>query len=97
MALKKIIEIEGESFIQSDFASVSTGVKKTTFSAICKVISVHGGKNKLSVNVSHSSDEATFDRLYSFEPSVADSSPNFIKQAYLYLKTLPEFSGAEDC
>ena len=24
-------------------------------------------------------------------------SPNFIKQAYLYLKTLPEFSGAEDC
>jgi hypothetical protein len=31
---------------------------------------------------------------FSFAPEMDD---NFIKQAYLYLKTLPEFSDAEDC
>lgn len=97
MALKKIIEAEGESFVQTIFGAVQTGVKKTTFAAICKVVSVSGNKNRLNVNVLHSGDGATFERSYSFQPSVADGSPNFIKQAYLYLKTLPDFSGAEDC
>jgi hypothetical protein len=97
MALKKIIEVEGESFVQTNFGPVQTGVKKTTFAAICKVVSVNGNKKRLNFSVLHFGDGAKFERSYSFEPSVADGSPNFIKQAYLYLKTLPEFSGAEDC
>jgi hypothetical protein len=33
---------------------------------------------------------------YTGDISVADGSENAFKQAYLYLKTLPEFSNAED-
>lgn len=97
MALKKIIDVEGESFVRTTFGAVKTGVKKTTFVAICRVISVTGSKTNLNVNVLFSGDEMAFERAYSFEPSVLDGSPNFIKQAYLFLKTLPEFTGAEDC
>jgi hypothetical protein len=97
MSLKKIVEAEGRSFIQSQVGIVNAGIEKITFAAVCKVTSISGGKEKLNINVSHTSDVAAYERLYSFEPSVADGSPNFIKQAYLYLKTLPEFSGAEDC
>jgi hypothetical protein len=97
MALRKIVEVEGESYIQSSVGAVQTGIEKATFLAICKIASISGNKNRLIVNVSHVGDVASFDRSYSFEPSVAEGSENFIKQAYLYLKTLPEFSGAEDC
>lgn len=36
-------------------------------------------------------------RMYQFKPSVADDAPNYHKQGYEYLKTLPEFAGAVDC
>lgn len=97
MALKKIIEVEGESFIQSSVGTVQTGIEKVTFAAVCKITSISGSKTRLNINVSHIADVARFERTYSFEPSVDEGSVNFIKQAYLYLKTLPEFSGAEDC
>lgn len=97
MALRKIIEAEGPSFIQSSIGTVQLGVEKVTFVAVCKVTSISGNKSKLSINVSHIGDVAKYERTYVFEPSVADGSSNFVKQAYLYLKTLPEFAGAEDC
>jgi hypothetical protein len=97
MALKKIVEVEGESFIDSEIGTVKTGIEKSTFAAVCKISSITGNKTKLTITVSHIADVATFNRSYVFEPSVADGSENFIKQGYLYLKTLPEFSGAEDC
>lgn len=97
MALKKIIEVEGQSFIESQIGMVQTGIEKSTFAAVCKITSISGNKTKLIVKVSHVGDVASFESLYSFEPSVADGAENFIKQAYLYLKTLPEFVGAEDC
>jgi hypothetical protein len=34
---------------------------------------------------------------YSFVPSVAAKSTNFVAQAYEYLKSLPEFENATDC
>lgn len=34
---------------------------------------------------------------YAFDVSVEENAKNFIKQAYVYLKTLPEFAGAKDC
>lgn len=97
MALRKIVEAEGPSFIQSSIGTVQAGIEKVTFVAVCKVTSVSGGKDNLNINVSHIGDAAKYERSYSFEPSVNDGSHNFIKQAYLYLKTLPEFAGAEDC
>ncbi|QWU17399.1 hypothetical protein SAMN04487895_104215 [Paenibacillus sophorae] len=36
------------------------------------------------------------EKIYNFVPSVADDAPNFIKQGYQYLKTLPEHSQAVD-
>jgi hypothetical protein len=97
MALKKIIEIEGQSFIQSKVGTVKNGIQKITFVAVCKVKSLSGNKEKLSFIVSHIGDDAQYERAYIFKPSTDEGSQNFIKQAYLYLKTLPEFSGAEDC
>jgi hypothetical protein len=97
MALKKIIEIEGQSFIQSQVGKINNGIGKATFVAVCKVTSITGNKMKLDFTVAHISDMAQYERSYSFEPSIDEGAPNFIKQAYLHLKTLSEFSGAEDC
>lgn len=97
MSLKKIVEAEGQSVIHSSIGAIQAGIEKVTFVAVCKITSINGNKSYLDVNVSHVGDVAKFERSYSFKPSVDDGSPNFIKQAYLYLKTLPEFSGAEDC
>lgn len=97
MALRKIVEIEGQSFVKSSLGTVETGTQKITFSAVCKVTAIRGNKTELEFDVSHTNDTNQFHRSYSFQPSVAEGSTNFIKQAYLHLKTLPEFSGAEDC
>lgn len=97
MSLKKITEIEGNAFIKSQVGIINNGVQKVTFSAVCKVNFITGNKEELSVNVLHIGDDIKYERTYNFVPSVAEGSPNFIKQAYLYLKTLPEFSSAEDC
>lgn len=97
MALKKIVEIEGQSFVRSSLGTVETGAQKITFLAVCKITAIRGSKTELEFDVLHANDINKFQRSYSFQPSVADESQNFIKQAYLYLKTLPEFSGAEDC
>ena len=97
MALRKIIELEGQSFIQSPLGTIQTGIGKATFQATCKITSISGDKTRLNVTVLHSDDVSRYERTYGFEPSVADGSANFIKQAYLHLKTLPEFSGSEDC
>jgi hypothetical protein len=98
MALRKITEVEGKSFIQSPtLGIIQNGVEKITFAAVCKITSINGNKTNLNITVSHVGDVAKFERSYSFEPSVSEGSLNFIKQGYLYLKTLPEFSGAEDC
>lgn len=42
-----------------------------------------------------SSNASIFQKVYGF--SVDLDGPNAIKQAYLYLKTLPEFADAVDC
>jgi len=97
MAIRKIIELEGKSFIQSPLGTIQTGVGKASFQAICKITSITGDKTQLKVTVLHSDDVSKYERTYGFEPSVADGSANFIMQAYLHLKTLPEFAGAEDC
>ena len=97
MSLRKIVEIEGQSFIRSSLGIVETGAQKITFSAVCKVTAIRGNKTELEFDVLFANDINEFQKSYFFQPSVADGSDNFIKQAYLYLKTLPEFSGAEDC
>lgn len=64
-----------------------------------KVTDMKGNKDLMSFMVDYhkASDQGSIhQKRFTFTPSVADNSDNFIKQAYVYLKTLPEFSGAGD-
>lgn len=54
--------------------------------AVCSVIYFTENKEQMLGNAE-----------FSFVPSVADDAKNHIAQAYAYLKTLPDFTGAEDC
>lgn len=61
-----------------------------------KVNSLTGNKSLISATVvGISNDTQVYTQGYSFIPDL--DGPNFIKQAYEYLKTLPEFSNAIDC
>jgi hypothetical protein len=67
--------------------------------AYIKVHAVSGGKEQMVADVIFFRDSADGKRLknagYVFKPSL--DGDNFIKQAYNHLKTLPEFSSAQDC
>lgn len=64
-----------------------------------KVHAISGGKNQMVADVIFFRDSSDGKRLktagYIFKPSL--EGDNFIRQAYLHLKTLQEFSDAEDC
>jgi len=97
MALQKLIETEGDSFIETPLGVVKNGNQKITFSAYVKVVSITGSKTQLNAEVLFKSDSHKFTKNYLFVPSVSIDSINFIAQAYEYLKTLPEFADAIDC
>lgn len=62
-----------------------------------KVETVTGTKLKLNIGVSITSPNGPIkNEIFSFVPDLT-STKNFIAQAYDYLKTLPEFTGAVDC
>lgn len=61
-----------------------------------KVESVNSSKNKATASISFKLDETQlFYKYYEFPLDL--DGPNPIKQAYQFLKTLPEFSNAVDC
>lgn len=77
----------------------------TMGNAYIRIDTVSGYKGGLDVNVnSYISQQDFIDgkgylekKIYNFVPSVEDTAPNFIKQAYEHLKTLPEYVDAIDC
>ena len=97
MAFRKIIEVEGRAVIQSPIGLIGNGTKKVSFFAYVKVNSINGNKNQVNASVHFAGDVAQFTKQYQVPVSVEAGSPNFIEQVYNYLKTLPEFAGAEDC
>jgi hypothetical protein len=97
MALKKIIELEGDTFLNTPEGNIKTGKSKLAIAAYIKVQNIFGDKNNVNATVIFIDDNIKFSKTYSFLASVADGAPNFIKQAYEYLKTLPEFENSEDC
>ena len=97
MALRKIIEAEGTSIIQTSLGIIKNGTQKVSFSAYVKVISIEGNKSQIAANVNFGGDVTQFTKQYKVPVSVESGSPNFIEQVYKHLKTLPEFAGAEDC
>lgn len=76
----------------------------TIESSYARVDAITGSKDEITVSVSYYFNNAAAQsgkpyvqqEQYPFTPSISDDAPNFIKQAYEYLKTLPEFSGAID-
>lgn len=97
MALRKIIEAEGKSVIQTSIGNIENGTQRISFSAYIKVTLVNGTKNQINANVHFASDLTQFTKQYQVPVSVESGAPNFIRQVYEHLKTLPEFAGAEDC
>jgi hypothetical protein len=97
MALKKIIQLEGDTFLKTPHGSIKTGQSKVAIAAYIKVQNISGNKNTINATVIFTDNSIQFNKEYMIPASVADSAPNFIKQAYEYLKTLPEFENSEDC
>jgi hypothetical protein len=97
MALKKNISLDGQKYIAILDATFPLGASTHTFDAIIHVIDVSAKKpNSIATVEFKDADGVSFQRQYIFETDVSDSAPNSIRQAYLHLKTLPEFQGAED-
>jgi hypothetical protein len=97
MALRKIIDAEGKSIIQTSIGSIENGTQRVSFSAYVKVINISGDKTQMIANVHFKGDAQQFNKQYQVPVSVEIGSANFIAQIYAHLKTLEEFAGAEDC
>lgn len=97
MALRKIIQVEGEAFVSTPSGQVSIGQQKTAFNAYCKIINVNGDKERGRITVECKADTYKVSKQYVVPFSVEDGAPNFVKQAYVHLKTLPEWADATDC
>lgn len=97
MALRKLIDVSGRNIVETTFGMIDNGVQQVSFTAYAKVVNISGDKNELTAIVHFKGETQQFNKHYKFSASTEFDSPNFIKQAYLHLKTLPEFAGAEDC
>jgi len=76
-----------------------SGFQVQVTNAYIKVFSLTGDKNSINAQAYWLRDDKSSDPFQittcQFAPSM--NGENFIAQAYAHLKTLPEFSGAEDC
>lgn len=73
----------------------------TVQNAYIKVTRLLGDKDNINfiVDVYENAEKLNllYVKEYDFVPNVEENSPNFIQQAYEYLKTLPEYADALDC
>ena len=97
MALRKIISIDGKVVVKTAMGDIEEGTRSLSLSTYIKVVSINGTKNEVNAIVSFTSEDKNLFQQYQVPVSVEDSAPNFIAQVYEHLKTLPEFSGAENC
>jgi hypothetical protein len=97
MALRKIINVEGKVVVQTTMGNIEEGTRSVSLPTYIKVVSVNGTKNEVSAIVSFTSEDKNLFQQYQVPVSVEAGAPNFIAQVYEHLKTLPEFSGAENC
>jgi hypothetical protein len=97
MALRKIITFEGKVVVQTTMGNIEEGTRSVSLPTYIKVVSINGTKNEVNALVSFTSDDKNLFQQYQIPVSVEAGAPNFIAQVYEHLKTLPEFSGAENC
>lgn len=102
MALRKNINIPigtNLSFKYTDFAVCIKNAEELLENAYIKITNQTGNKEKvlLDVGIYDKKDGVcVLTKYYDFVPIVSDSSANFIKQGYEYLKTLDEYKDAVD-
>lgn len=99
MALKHSITITGTGLVTGNGLVINTGQTTiTTKPLYIKVEKIVGGKNSVRATVIYV-DSDTKDKIaektYEFIPTL--DGDNFIRQAYEYIKSLPDFEGSEDC
>ena len=94
MALQKTLQISGDAVLMTEYGQLNLGNQDTTANCYIKVEAVSGGKDNAVASVLFKSDTVSFTKTYEFVPNMNGS--NFIKQAYGHIKTLSEFSNAED-
>jgi hypothetical protein len=97
MALKKIMTLTGNRILQLPFGSINEGSSTLTIVAIARVAEISGNSSRVNARVNFTDGTITFDKNFIVPVSVENNEPNFIRQVYLYLKTLPEFDNCEDC
>jgi hypothetical protein len=96
MALNLQQTFSGMATISTEYGSASIGQQDYSDLFYVKVESIRGDKNQQTAEVSFYLNESKFvSRQYCFLVDIEGA--NFIKQAYLHLKTLPEFTDAVDC
>lgn len=70
-----------------------------------RIQSIDGDKDGMSVLLFYYKDQNSFmdgkapflQQHYNFVPSVSEDAPNYHKQGYEYIKSLPAFADAIDC
>jgi hypothetical protein len=97
MALRKIIEAEGKSTVQTSIGNFENGTQRVSFSAYIKVLSFTGNKSSVNASVVFIGDSHQFMKKYELPISIEAGALNIVAQIYTHLKTLPEFDGAVDC
>ena len=97
MAIKKIINLTGNRFFKTSFGPISEGPSTLAVVATIRVMEITGNAKQVNARVSFTDDSISFEKIYAVPVSIEDGQPNFIRQVYLYLKTLPEFDNCEDC
>ena len=96
MALTKTYRVAGKETVSTEFGIFSSRcVNVDLHNAYIKVESVSASKDNATATVSTKIGDGVKMRMYDFKPSM--NGTNFIKQAYEYLKTLPDFYDASDC
>jgi hypothetical protein len=95
MALKKDFEFKYPVVAHLPWSAETEQRACTLKDAYIRVLTMEGSKEEQRAAVMISSGDKQVSKTYTFAPDM--NGPNFIKQAYEYLKTLPEFADAVDC
>lgn len=96
MALQKTIKVSGNASLFGDGFNIHSIQLEKQIDSYIKVSNVNGNKNNIQFNVSYFNDDVEIGiKTFNFTPTL--DGDNFIKQAYLHLKALPEFADAVDC
>ena len=95
MSIKSKANFTGSLKLHTDNGVANIEDKTLEFDCTVTVQSVKVDKLKSIATVVFISEQIIITKFYDFDTNL--TGDNAIKQAYMYLKTLPEFAGATDC